>query len=541
MYVLGLNVSHDASLCLLKDGEIELFHKEERLSGTKKDPQIYKSLTDLISRSYHVDEIVVSGLNFQIIRSSRIYNTDVEQLKQFLHENFPNARVTFMTEEHHLCHAAGVFYNSGFESALIFTIDGSGSIYDGTLHECETVFTGAYPCEFKTLYKNFYNSHYAGSSKQLDCDYEYNTDSKLGIVTTYCTATSLIGQHILENGKTMGLSAYGRDLEFGSLFENDRPNSNLFTTYASYAPHLLLHVDYVNKKITNVTPENYQLYADYAYQVQKQTQQQVLNLVTKWIDKTGITNVCLTGGYGLNVVCNEFLIKSLPHVNFFFEPLADDTGNSIGAAKYRYHQLTGDTTVRELKHTFFNGGPHILKDVGVPATVDDVVSLLQEQKTVAVFNGLAEAGPRALGNRSILFDPRNKNGKEIVNRIKKREWYRPFAAMILQEHFDEYFETLGWNKSEFMTVSFQCKHPELIPAVIHVDNSCRIQTVDKSIPHVYNILYKFHERTGCPVLLNTSFNMAGDPLIETQKQAIDCLNNSELDALWFPEIGRLLT
>ena len=287
--------------------------------------------------------------------------------------------------------------------------------------------------------------------------------------------------------------------------------------------------------------DNYQFYADYAYQVQKQTQQEVLKFVSKWVEKTGIKNVCLTGGYALNVVCNEYLIRNLPGVNFYFEPLADDTGNSIGAAMLLHRRLTKDNSIRKLRHTFFHGNKTPVQHIGNECSIDDITNHLLKQKTVAVFNGMAEAGPRALGNRSILFDARNPNAKDIVNVIKKREWYRPFAGLILEEYFQEYFESHGLDKSEFMTISFDCKKTNDIPGIVHVDNTCRIQTVNNSIPHIRELLLNFYDKTGCPALLNTSFNLAGESLIETQQEAIECFYKSELDVLWFPEIGKCLT
>jgi carbamoyltransferase len=157
-----------------------------------------------------------------------------------------------------------------------------------------------------------------------------------------------------------------------------------------------------------------------------------------------------------------------------------------------------------------------------------------------VFNGLSESGPRALGNRSILFDPRNADGKNIINTIKKREWYRPFAAIVLKENFKDYFGEVGVEYSDFMCVSFDCIKPELIPAVVHVDNSCRVQTCDQSIPHMFKLLNRFKDQTGCSVLLNTSFNLAGEPLVESQNDAIKTFYNSDIDLLWFPELSTCL-
>jgi len=162
--------------------------------------------------------------------------------------------------------------------------------------------------------------------------------------------------------------------------------------------------------------------------------------------------------------------------------------------------------------------------------------LLISQKSVAIFEGNPEVGPRALGHRSILFDPRNKDCKGIVNKIKKREWYRPFAGIILEEKFSDYFQTCGIKKSKYMTISFECIDGvnEFVPGIIHVDNTCRIQTVShEDNPFLYELLKHFYDKTGCPMLLNTSFNSAGEPLIQTKKDALTMLYSSDLDAVYF--------
>ena len=304
----------------------------------------------------------------------------------------------------------------------------------------------------------------------------------------------------------------------------------------------VIYKKHYHDRVYEVPQDNYSLYADFAFQVQKQTQEEVLKLIKKYINKTKIKSVCVTGGYGLNVVTNEYLVKNLPDVKFYFEPLADDTGNSIGAAMFIYRSKTQDKKIKSLKDTFFNNVNPKIKIKGQSVTDEKIAKHLSEGKTVAVFNGKAEAGPRSLGNRSILFDPRNLKAKEIVNNIKCREWYRPFAASVLLEHTKDYFETHNIKASPFMTVSFQVKKNKKskIPGVVHVDGSCRIQTVDKTIPHYYNLLKKFNKITGVPVLLNTSFNIAGDPLVETVEDAMDTFNKTAIDILWFPEIKKMI-
>jgi carbamoyltransferase len=341
----------------------------------------------------------------------------------------------------------------------------------------------------------------------------------------------------------MGLAAYGRDTVKQNFFKDGRPDDSLFIQgnfVGNLTTKTVLNRNHIGKITKTVDKNNYQMYADYAFAVQKQTQQRVLEFVKEWVDKTGIKNVCLSGGYALNVVANEYLVKNLPDVNFYFEPLADDSGNSIGSALHLYREKTKDSTINKIKTTFIHGIDQPTISMGKPITVDEVADMLINQKTVAVFNDKAESGPRALGNRSILFDPRNPHAKDIVNVVKQREWYRPFAAMILESKFEEYFETHGIKISEFMTMSFQCKKPELIPGVVHVDNSTRVQTINDNIKHIDDLLNCFNNKTNCPVLLNTSFNLAGQPLIETQEQALLTFINSKIDALWFPETNTIL-
>jgi carbamoyltransferase len=463
------------------------------------------------------------------------------------------------SDQHHLYHASAAFNNSGFQSALVVVVDRMGSDHEELLRESESVFKVNQEYNFEPIYKSYW-LYRAGGAIQDDENYnstkelkialpncEIVADSGLGIVKVYETATTLMGQGSLENGKIMGLSAYGKDKKFKDLFVYGIPNDHLFThiKIKDYRPILKEHYGHGHKLGENeiLSEEGYELYADYAYQVQKQTQNEVLALVKRKVEETGINNVCMTGGYGLNVVSNENLVKNLPDVNFFFEPLADDSGNSIGAALHVYRQRTNDKKIYKLKDTFFNHIKHPIEVEGTKATSYDVAKLLDNQKVVAVFNGLAEAGPRALGNRSILFDARNPKAKDIINSIKGREWYRPVACSILKEAARDYFEMYNLEEAPYMTISFPIRKEkkQVIPGVIHVDDSCRIQTVDINIEHFYKLLKEFEKITGVPVLLNTSFNVAGKPLIETVNEAIDTFKKTSIDVLWFPEKEIILT
>lgn len=542
MKILSISPFHDSSIVVLNNGNIEYFSKEERITRVKRDNHPFKSLNYVVNNIKDIDLILICSPTPD--DSFHIY------LENYLKKYFTCDILRFC-EHHHLAHASLAFYNSGFEKSLTFVIDRNGAKING-LRESETVFISSYPNSFKPIYKSYWienigenydveNDKTLNKIKKQFIDCECVAESVCNITKVYETATSLIGEHALENGKTMGLSSYGKDKNFKDLFVDNIPISNYFIHGdGDFKPVLLK--EHLNKNLKNsreLKEDDYSFYADYSYQVQKQTQEAVLDLVKKHVDKTNIKNVCITGGYGLNVVTNSYLVKNLPNVNFYFEPIADDTGNSLGSAMYVYRDKTKNCNISPIKNTFFNGIKHNINVKGVNCSIDDIADYLTKGKIVAVYNEMAEAGPRALGNRSILFDPRNKDAKNIVNKVKNREWYRPFACSILEEHFKEYFDTLKLTKAEFMTMAFDVKSDK-IPGVVHVDNSCRVQTVNKNMPHFYNLLNKFYEKTGVPVLLNTSFNLAGEALVDSPEDAINTYENSDIDIIWFPEKETML-
>lgn len=534
MDILGISPNHDSSVCLLSDGTIKYFSKEERLSRVKRagDPS---HTTEAALKSHPVDHVVWCPPT-----QNPVYRDE------FLGDYFSDKAVTVhdLSDYHHLTHASLAFYNSGFETAAVVVVDRNGSILGDSCRESESIFMASYPANFEQVYKSFwiYNNtahQEAMLFRKENPRCEVDVRSMHGVVKVYETATALIKQHALENGKVMGLSAYGnKDTVFDNLFFKGNIPNDYYFGHEELSNRMSTHQELQPYATDTVTPENFQMYADYAWQVQKQTQDAVCHLIQKAIHKTGSKNICITGGYGLNVVANHYYLTQFPDINFFFEPLADDSGNSIGGAMFIHRTLTGDTSINPLKTTFFSGKNHSLKSIhGVPTQTKDVAKLLANGKSVAVYRGLAEAGPRALGNRSILFDPRNKDAKEIVNKIKKREWYRPFAAMVLEEDAHMYFEMGKVKSSPYMTISFLAKQYAVdnIPGVIHVDNTCRLQTVSKSDGYLYELLLEIKELTGHGVILNTSFNLAGEPLVETPEEAIKTLNNSTLNHVWFEE------
>lgn len=545
MRILAFNITHDSSVCAVHDGKIEFFCKEERLTKIKRDNHPFKSL-ELYK------QLNLGKVDHVLYLTPSNYEVDIETVyKAYAEKTFDLQVENYSGMLHHKCHASLAFYNSGFTEALVFVIDRNGSVFfinnAGVAREAESVFQCSYPDNIQPLYKSFsllaneqrhkelirseINEHFPGIEVEAH---------SFGIVKVYEAATTLIGQNPLENGKTMGLSSYGADKHYDPLFINGQPIANYFSELPDYVDQVCFYGER-NRIVHEVTRDNYQYYADCAKHVQLETQKAALELISRYVDKTDIKNVCIVGGYGLNVVANYYYLKNRPDINFYFESVADDTGVPVGAALLKYRELTKDQQLAPPTGNFYHyydASDHL--GIGKGANVKDLCELLIKQKSVALFDGAPEVGPRALGHRSILYDPRNQDSKEKINEVKQREWYRPFAGVILESEFHKYFDTAGLQKSECMTVSFDAfEHTKkLVPGIIHVDGTCRIQTVSSGF--LFDLLTEFFRMTGCPMLLNTSFNLAGDPLVQTKSDALNVLDKSCLDAVYFVDEEKLV-
>lgn len=540
MKIVGVSPAHDSSICLVEDGSVKRFLKEERFTRKKRDSLPIKSLSMLLENGSEIDYFVYAppaeGSWNQYFPNWVTYVNKFSKVNEFVD----------VSNEHHLQHASLAFYNSGFDEAAIIIVDGAGSYVEG-LQEIESIFTASYPDNIFPIYKNFWKKEVNAPNVPYtlknfpDCEIE-TPKGFCGIVSLYITGTTLIGQNSLENGKTMGLAAYGKKSKLPNFIvgQSNIVDGRFFML--SKDKEGAVYSDYFFDQTSIVPKENYSLYADYAYHIQEQSELAMEYLIRKAIDKTGLKNICISGGYGLNVVANLRFLKNFPGINFYFEPIADDSGNSIGSALLQYRKISKDKTINKINHTFYHGFEYPLDDTGLDTSYKDISLLLNNNKSVAIYYKLAEAGPRALGHRSILFDARNPSAKDLVNIIKKREWYRPFAAACLKEDAEKYFDLHDNIGYEFMTINADANDlaKKEIPGVLHVDGTCRIQIVKDESEPLYKLLKEFKKLTGVGVLLNTSFNLAGEALVETPGDAINTFNNSDLHCLWFPEIGKSL-
>jgi carbamoyltransferase len=563
MNILGINQGHNGAAAYVVDGELKFYIEEERLSRQKYDGNPFRGMLEAIT-SGGVDVLVIGGTSPQ---NPQLTWTGEDVFTGLVRKFNPNMRTINVGSQHHLGHAACAFYNSGFETAAAVIVDGAGSFHEYDLgsgedgenkekvggFEVESIFKCGYPDKIEVVYRSYGGN--PDTIKDLK-DANVSMDTGISITKAYEAVSHYLGFGFIEAGKTMGLAPYGKENEsIPELFVNNRGNKNVFIpSYPAGAtvdharfPSLEIKSDPTDwhrdaSKVTEIAK-------DLAWKIQQDTQRLVGDLVQKAHDSTGETNIVIAGGYGLNCVANYYIQQRFPDLNIYFEPIAHDGGTAIGIAKLVHHDETKDATIRPLTSLYL--GPEREEDYSIidddsikSVEAADVAKLIADRNIVAMFQGRSEAGPRALGNRSILYDPTDPNGKDYVNSVKGREWFRPFAGTILEESFEEWFETHGLKEASYMmhAIDFKIEKHGEAPCITHVDGSCRIQTVNaKQNSNYYALIKEFEKIKSIPILFNTSFNLAGQPLVETLQDAIDTIDNSDIDYLYLPDKGILYT
>ena len=359
--ILGITPGHNSSVALVADGELVFYLEEDRLSKIKYEGNPLRTIFYILER-YKVDELVISGVD-EIFIPFVPYPTDVytSLIKKFN----PKVKTTMMYTKHHLTHASHTFYNSGFKESAIIVVDNRGSTHNFNNVVCEeneTIYKASYPNSFTSLFKTYFS---LSTNRLYQKDLLIN--DSLNITKCYELLTQCFGWGFMEAGKTMGLSSYGNpNNKLPKFFKNGRGDRDIFL----YQPGFSGYIDSVSSpelKLENPPEEWHRdsskitsLEKDMAYNMQQESQELVGDLVEKAIELTGQTNICITGGYGLNCVANYYMLKRFPNINLYHEPLAHDAGNSIGAALYRWYEHSKDTTIRPRK-TLYNG-PQYTKD-----------------------------------------------------------------------------------------------------------------------------------------------------------------------------------
>ncbi len=564
MQILGVFHSYsDPSAALVRDGQVVAFVEEERLTRVKHAQGAFPSRAiasvlqsggvsldsiDALAQAWDCEAYDSGAMAAHYDHINAIYPTndgdiayqqrhlshltsDHQQsvIRQHLRQQFGEVELPpIRFVKHHLAHACMAYFHSGMEDALVLTIDGSGEAASTTW--------------------------WRGCGGRLEWLHEVKIPHSLGWF--YSAFTEYLGFQAYDGEyKLMGLAAYGHDnpvlrekLEkliwydgAGGFVSDPMGLSRGPRQYSYYYPDTL--VDYMEKPPRAWRDELTPWHLDLAYEVQRRLETLVADMVGYWSAKTGLRRLAVAGGVGLNVKLNGHLFTTKQVDDIFVHPLCADTGVSIGAAmavEYHDHTLAPE----RIRHVAL--GPthdddeieHVLQSCKVNYTYEPdiearVADLLAQGQVVGWFQGRMEAGPRALGNRSILADPRSVASRDKVNAIIKfREFWRPFCPSMTPAGADRYLSR--YTDAPFMVLAFPCREAASreIPAVVHVDGSCRPQIVDaEQHPRYFRLLQAFDQLTGVPCLLNTSFNVKGEPIVCTPHDAMRTFAATGLDAL----------
>lgn len=546
--ILGISVGHNSSAAVVSNGKLVYYLEEERLSRLKRDGNPFRAMIDICSK-YKIDELIVGGTNDPNEFHSLPYTLETSYIALVRKYN-PKVKIIIANHIHHQLHAACSFYNSGFKKSSILIIDGAGSKEENNgviSFECESLWEG----DFNKI--NLINKS------------TWSDNNAVTLTKTYEAVTDYLGWAGIEGGKTMGLAPYGKyNPNLPQLFKNGRGQTSIFLpnypagAFIDIENNPIFQRNHIPKEWHTDPSKLTEIEADLAWQIQNDTQEEVAKLIEKSVELTGNKQICIAGGYGLNCVTNYWLKKRFPDLEIYHEAISHDGGTAIGAAYLGWldYCLKNNIETSISQQTSIYYGPQYTTNQYLTTiknynnmfnqykiTPEQVAKLISERNIVTIFQGRSEAGPRALGNRSILYDPTDPNGKDYVNKVKNREWFRPFAGSVLKEKAHEWFDLAGLEESPFMMYAMDVwpDKQEQIKAITHVDGTCRIQTVtEEQNPHYYKLIQEFEKITGVPILFNTSFNLAGDPLVETIEDALETMLKSKMKYMYVPELEMLL-
>lgn len=582
MNILGISCYfHDAAAALIKDGILVAAAEEERFSRIKHDYEFPENAIEFCLRAGGVDKADIDYVMFfekPFIKFERLLLCSMQTFPRSM-KLFREAMVTWLGDklwvkhlllkklgvpaskvffsEHHLSHAASSFYCSPFDEAAILTVDGVG--------EWTTAALGI------------------GKGTEIKLIKEIRFPHSLGLL--YSAFTAFLGFEVNEGEyKVMGMAPFGRpnyvdkvyelvhvdddggfelDMDYFSFHYSTEKTFNkkfeqLFGTPRDQKAHFFTpstgYPSYFGEKPSDFDElgKRNQFYADIAASIQVVTEQIMLKMANYAYRETGLSKLCMAGGVALNSVANGKILADTPFDEIYIQPAAGDGGGAVGAALYGYHALLGQPRKFVMEHAYWgeehspSDAEEFLRENNIPyERIEDdekliarVVDGLTKGKVIGWHQGRFEWGPRALGNRSILADPRRADMKDIVNvKIKFREPFRPFAPSVLVEKAGDYFALDHPEKhypARFMLYVTDVHEDkrDVLPAITHVDGTGRLQTVRKELnPKYYSLIETFGEATGVPVVLNTSFNLKGEPIVNTPGEAFNSFSKSGMDML----------
>ncbi len=557
MTILGISCYyHDSAACIIKDGKIIAGAAEERFTRIKHDNNFPKKSIEFCLDSLGISANEVDVISFYekpFIKFERIISQHLDnfprnykqfmktigpwfgsrlQIKKTLEEELHYfGKINFI--DHHLSHAASAFYLAPFNKAAIVTVDGVG--------EWSTTTIGS------------------GSGQNIEIDKEIYFPHSLGLL--YSTLTTFLGFDANDSEyKVMGLAAYGDPKPFRKHFEkiievfpdgSFKLNMEYFDfDWAEHMPSEKMS-ELFGHPIRKESDKVKRYHENIAASLQVKLEEIVINLLNKAYETYKTKNLCFAGGVALNSVLNGKILSNTPFEKLFIPPDPSDAGAAMGAAmysytqitkelvekkdfhpylgpEYRWHQIEAELKKYKLKYKYFKSDKEL---------VAETAKFIKNKKVIGWFQGRMEWGPRALGNRSILASATTTKMRDIINeKVKKREMFRPFAPVILEEETKKYFETDDYvsPSARWMLMVYPFKKIGLkqVPAVVHVDNSGRLETlIRKDNPKYYDLVKAYDTLTGIPIIINTSFNVKGEPIVCTPDDAIRCFLSTDIDYL----------
>lgn len=516
--IVGFQSEHDASYCILEDG-IPIIHEEmERMTRRKMEQADgLKFFFEMQKDTSDIKFFTFGNWGFR----SGIYEKDyfTKEVDDKMKEIVANNEGAYFEFGHHISHAANAFYTSSFDQALVITVDGGGwepGHFPTALAISEGV--GNKLTRIKVFEQAKVN---LGRMYSKTVQYIYNLP--IGFP---------LGD---ESGTVMTMATMGKP------------------TYTD------LYVDFNKnwRELRRIAKLSEQEYFNVAASLQQHFERTFYDLVAKYINNSTHQNLCFSGGVSLNCVMMGKIRNWFPKIkNIFCDPVPYDGGLSLGSARYLWHHVLGNPRT---KNHVKNQSPYLgriysRKDVSdafalysdriVVNQISDEVVLekISKQKIVAIFGGGSESGRRALGNRSIIADPRNPEMKNIINeKVKHRQWFRPVAPSILEERVDEWFDNPLPSPYMSFAIKFKAGKRDKVPAVVHFDGTGRLQTVNKLLsPWFHSFITKWEKLSGVPILINTSFNDS-EPIVETPVDALKCFLKTQIDYLYFFDYGILVS
>ena len=539
MKIVGFHSGHDSSYSILEDGVPTVHNELERFNRRKNS--VANSIEFFLENEKDFDDIKYMVTHRTGGMVDNKYMDSFNKCQDIIEKNGGELYII----GHHQSHAANAFFTSNFEEALIVTIDGGGIDHpDGSLHKKSHIDTHTNALITCTTF-------WSGKDNKIKpLKMISNGVINLGKDWSMCTS-KIFGLGTWRDprgdqaGTVMGMAALGNPDKYMSYFEN-KLTSGFFENDGNGS----IDFDYLKKEADKKEQNRFDISAS----LQKETEKVIKRLLTPYIEEHKPKNLCLSGGVSLNCVSIGKMLDWFPDVNIFVDPIPYDAGLSLGSSRYVWHQILDNPRIYDtpqnwspyLGYTYSKDDVEAAiksrdSEIEVLGCDDDyVIWLMTTKKIISVFGGGSESGRRALGNRSILADPTHAETKDIVNeKVKHRQWFRPFAPSVLRDYVKDWF--VHDADSPYMNLAMKFKEgmSEKVPAVVHFDDTARLQTVSKEDNEwYYNFIDIFRQKTGVPIVLNTSFNDR-EPIVETPEHALDCFLRTNIDYLYFRDYGIL--